>query len=43
MTDEEIKNIQVSSAAAAAADNAILFMWATGPKLVEALAILKAW
>lgn len=35
---EEIKKLQVP-----AAENSILFLWATAPKLDEALQVLKAW
>jgi N6-adenosine-specific RNA methylase IME4 len=38
MKDSEIKEMQVPSS-----DNAMLFLWATLPKLPEAIAVLKAW
>jgi len=38
MSQEEIKELQVPSA-----DNSILFLWATFPKLPEALTVMKAW
>lgn len=38
MTVEEICALKVPSA-----DNAVLYLWATAPKLLEALAVMKAW
>lgn len=38
MTLEEIMNLKVP-----AADNSVLFLWATAPKLLEALDVMKAW
>jgi len=38
MTVEEIKNLEVPSA-----DDAVLFLWATAPKLKEALEVMEAW
>lgn len=38
MTVEEIAKLQIPSA-----DNAVLFLWATAPKLPEALEVLSAW
>lgn len=38
MTVDEIKVLQVPSA-----DNAVLYLWATAPKLLEALEVMKAW
>lgn len=38
MTLDDIKNLQVPSE-----DNAILFLWATAPKLLEALEVMDAW
>jgi len=38
MTLEDIKNIQVPCE-----DNAVLFLWATAPKLTEALEVMEAW
>lgn len=38
MSLEDIKNLQLSIA-----DNAVCFLWATAPKLLEALEVLKAW
>jgi len=38
MTLEEIKNLEVPSA-----DNAVLFLWATAPKLKEALEVMESW
>lgn len=38
MSQEEIKELQVPSA-----DNCILFLWATIPKLPEAITVLKTW
>jgi N6-adenosine-specific RNA methylase IME4 len=38
MTLEEIKNVEVP-----AAESAILFLWATSPKLAEAIAVIDAW
>jgi len=35
---EEIKNLKVPSA-----DNAVLFLWATAPKLKEALEVIESW
>lgn len=35
---EDIKNLQVPSD-----DNSVLYLWATTPKLVEALEVMKAW
>lgn len=35
---EDIKNIEVPSA-----ENSALFLWATAPKLLEALDVMKAW
>jgi len=38
MAVEEICALRVP-----AADNAVLYLWATAPKLLEALAVMKAW
>jgi len=38
MTVEEIAELQIPSA-----DNAVLFLWATAPKLPEAFEVLNAW
>lgn len=38
MTHEEICNLTIP-----AADDSVLFMWATSPKLTEALAVMDAW
>jgi len=38
MTLEDIKNLNVPSA-----DNSVLYLWATAPKLLEALEVMKAW
>ncbi len=38
MTDEEIQELQIP-----AADNAVLFLWATAPKLKEALTTMEKW
>ena len=38
MRVEEICSLPVP-----AADNAVLYLWATAPKLLEALAVMKAW
>lgn len=38
MEDNTIQNMKIP-----AADNAILFLWGTAPKLVEALDVMKAW
>ena len=38
MTVEEICALKIQ-----AADNAVLYLWATAPKLLEALAVMKAW
>jgi N6-adenosine-specific RNA methylase IME4 len=35
---EDIKNIKVPSA-----ENSVLFLWATAPKLIEALEVMNAW
>lgn len=35
---EEIKTLSIPSA-----DNAVLFLWATAPKLKEALEVMEAW
>jgi N6-adenosine-specific RNA methylase IME4 len=35
---DEIKTIKIPSA-----DDAVLFLWATAPKLVEAMAVIQAW
>lgn len=40
MTDEEIKNLPIGEISE---DDSILFMWATFPKLQEALEVIKAW
>ena len=40
MQPEEIAAIPVASIAE---DNSVLFLWATGPKLPEALMVMKAW
>lgn len=40
MSTEDIKNLSVNEIAD---DNCILFMWATFPKLQEALDVIKAW
>lgn len=38
MNDEDIYNLQVPSA-----KNSVLFLWATNPKLVEALKVIDSW
>lgn len=38
MTNEDICKINVPSE-----DNAVLYLWATAPKLLEALEVMKAW
>ena len=38
MTNKDICDIQVPSE-----DNAVLYLWATAPKLLEALEVMKAW
>ena len=38
MTNEDICKIEVPSE-----DNSVLYLWATAPKLLEALAVMKAW
>jgi N6-adenosine-specific RNA methylase IME4 len=38
MTLEDIKNLNVPSA-----DDSILYLWATAPKLLEALSVMDAW
>ena len=38
MTLEDIKTLSIPSA-----DNAVLYLWATAPKLLEALEVMKAW
>ena len=38
MDIEDIKNLKVPSA-----DNSVLFLWATAPKLTEALDVIKSW
>ena len=38
MTLNDIKTLSVPSA-----DNAILYLWATAPKLLEAIDVIKAW
>jgi N6-adenosine-specific RNA methylase IME4 len=38
MTNEAIENLEIP-----AAENAILFLWATAPKIQEATKVLKAW
>ena len=38
MTIEDIKNLKVP-----ADKNAVLYLWATAPKLIEALEVMKAW
>lgn len=38
MNDNQIQELEVPSA-----ENAILFLWGTAPKLPEALAVMKAW
>ena len=40
MSLEEIKNLKVGGIAA---DNCVLFLWATAPKLVEALEVMQSW
>ena len=40
MSKKELKKLEVPSICA---DNAIMFMWTTGPKLKEALLLLEAW
>ena len=35
---EDIKTLKIPIA-----DNAVLYLWATAPKLLEALAVMKAW
>ncbi len=38
MSLEEIKGLQIP-----AEDNAVLYLWATAPKLLEALEVMRAW
>lgn len=38
MTTEEICSLKIPSD-----DNSVLYLWATAPKLLEALAVMKAW
>ena len=38
MSIDEIKSLRIPSA-----DNAVLYLWATAPKLLEALEVMKAW
>ena len=38
MTQDELKALQIPTT-----DNAVLFLWATAPKLLEAIDVLKAW
>jgi N6-adenosine-specific RNA methylase IME4 len=38
MDDEAIQNMKIP-----AAENAVLFLWATAPKLKEALAVMESW
>jgi len=38
MTVEEICDLKVPSA-----DNSVLYLWATAPKLLEALTVMKSW
>ena len=38
MSTEEICNLKVPSA-----NNSVLYLWATAPKLLEALQVMKAW
>jgi|SRR6188472_503386 len=38
MKQKDIEDLQIPSA-----DNSILFLWATFPKLPEAIAVMKAW
>jgi len=38
MTLEDIKSLEFKTA-----PNAVLFLWATAPKLVEALDVMKIW
>jgi N6-adenosine-specific RNA methylase IME4 len=38
MTNQQIESLQVPSA-----ENAILFLWATAPKIKEALDVMKSW
>lgn len=40
MTDSELQSLPIKDIAA---DDCILFMWATYPKLKEALAVIDAW
>jgi N6-adenosine-specific RNA methylase IME4 len=40
MTHDELVALQVCQQAT---DDAVLFMWATSPKLAEAMALLEAW
>ena len=40
MTDDEIQNLQVQKNAA---ENCILFLWATFPKIQEALDVIEHW
>jgi N6-adenosine-specific RNA methylase IME4 len=40
MTDDEIQNLQVQKIAA---ENCILFLWATFPKIQEALDVIEHW
>jgi N6-adenosine-specific RNA methylase IME4 len=38
MKQKDIEDLQIPSA-----DNSILFLWATFPKLPEVIAVMKAW
>ncbi len=38
MTQEELKRLEVPSC-----ENAVLYLWATAPKLLEALDVIQAW
>jgi N6-adenosine-specific RNA methylase IME4 len=40
MTVDEVRALDVASACA---DDAVLFLWAASPKLVEALSVMGAW
>lgn len=38
MSNEDIENLKIPIA-----DNAVLYLWATAPKLIEALNVMKSW
>lgn len=43
MKFEELKELPVNTAGGIGADDCVLFMWATYPKMQEALDLIKAW